>query len=74
MKKERRMDMMKAFSSEFLREMNFKANLIRKAEGVRKVNNLKYNALVKKYNAEYRKLYLLPIKELKVLVEELGEG
>ena len=62
---------MKVFSNEFLREMNAKANLIRKCEAVRKVDNLKYSKVVEKYKAKYRQLYLLPIKELKILVEGL---
>ena len=59
------------FKGEALRELNFKAGLIRKAEVVRKANNLKYSKVVEKYEAEYRKLYWLPVEQLKVLVEEL---
>ena len=51
--------------------MNLKTELLRKLEALRKRDNLKYSALVEKHELEHRKLYLLPIKKLKELVEEL---
>ena len=63
--------MCNVFDQEFFREMNFKADLLRKTETLRKSDNLKYSKLVEKHKAKYRKLYLLPIKILKDLVGEI---
>ena len=59
------------FDQEALREMNFKAKLIRKTEALRKSDNVKYSVLIEKHKAEYGKLYLLPIDRLKELVGEI---
>lgn len=58
----------KLFDQEFLREMNFKAKLLRKTETLRKADNLKYSKLVEKYEGDHGRLYLLPIQRLKDLV------
>ena len=55
---------MPIFSKEALREMNYKAKLIRKAEGLRKSDNLKYSSLIEKYKVEHGRLYMLPIEKL----------
>ena len=62
---------MTIFSKEALREMNFKAKLIRKAEALRKSDNVKYSSLIEKHKVEHGKLYLLPVDRLKGLVEEI---
>ena len=62
---------MTIFDQEFLREMNFRAKLLKKAEALRKLDNLKYSKLVDKHNVEHGRLYLLPIEKLKALVEEM---
>lgn len=59
------------FDQEALREMNFKAGLLRKAEALRKSDNLTYSKLVEKHKAEHGKLYLLPVDRLKELVGEI---
>lgn len=59
------------FSDEYRREMNVKADLIRKAEAIRKTNNLKYSKVIEKYKAQYQRLHRLPIRRLKIVVEEL---
>ena len=59
------------FSSAFLREMNFKAALLKKVEALRKTDNVKYSGLVDKYKAQHKKLNFLPVEELKELVGEL---
>lgn len=63
--------MTKMFSDEFLRELNFKADLIRKAEALRKSNNVRYSKLVDKYGAEHKKLKQLSVKDLKAFIEEI---
>ena len=59
------------FDQEFLREMNFKAKLIKKTEALRKSDNLKYSSLIEKHKLEHGKLYLLPVDRLKELVGEI---
>ena len=59
------------FSKEALREMNFKTELIRKAEVLRKSDNVRYSKLIEKYKAEHGRLLLLPIEKLKELVGEI---
>ena len=61
----------KIFSQEFIREMNYRAKLLRKAETLRKSDNLKYSKLIEKYQVEHGRLYILPIERLKELVEEI---
>lgn len=61
------------FTKEYIREMNYKASLIRKAEALRKSDNLKYSKLVDTYGGEYRRLYVLSIERLKELVSELSK-
>jgi len=61
----------KIFSQEFIREMNYRAKLLRKAEALRKSDNLKYSKLIEKYQVEHRRLYMLPIERLKELVSEI---
>lgn len=59
------------FSSAFLRELNFKATLLKKVEALRKTDNVKYSGLVDKYEAKYQRLNSLPVEKLKELVGEL---
>jgi len=61
----------KIFSQEFIREMNYRAKLLRKAETLRKSDNLKYSKLIEKHRVEYRRLYILAIEKLKALVEDV---
>ena len=61
----------KIFTGEVLREMNFKAGLIRKAEVVRKADSLKYSKVIGQHKASFARLYLLPVEQLKPLVDEL---
>lgn len=56
---------------EFLRELNYKARLLRQAEVLRKSNNVQYSKLCDKYNAEHSKLNRLSINQLKEFVEEI---
>ena len=63
--------MCNVFSQEFIREMNYRAKLLRKAEALRKSDNLKYSKLIEKHQVEHRRLYILPIEKLKALVEEV---
>ena len=52
------------FTKEALREMNFKAKLIRQTEALRKSDNLKYSSLIEKHKIEHGRLYMLPIEKL----------
>lgn len=67
-------NMTSLFNEEFLRELNFKARLIHKAETLRKSDNIKYSKLVDKYGAQHRKLNYLPIQQLKQLIQEIESG
>jgi len=58
------------FTQEFLRNINFKAKLIRKAENLRKTDNVKYSLIVDKYKAGHKKLNMLPVEKLRDLVSE----
>jgi hypothetical protein len=64
----------KIFTGEALRELNFKAGLIRKAEVVRKADSLKYSKMIGKHKASFAQLYRLPVEQLKPLVEELTKS
>ena len=48
-----------------------RVSLIRKAEALRKSDNLKYSKLIEKHRVEYRRLYILAIEKLKALVEDV---
>lgn len=63
--------MQEIFSEEFLREMNYKADLLRKLEVFRKSDNLKYSKLVDEHNLQHKRLYSLSVEKLKELVQEL---
>jgi len=63
--------MRRLFDQEFIREMNYRANLLKKTEALRKSDNLKYSSLVEKYKAEHGRLYKMPIERLKELVGEI---
>ena len=61
----------KIFSQEFIREMNYRANLLKKAEALRKSDNRRYSKLIEKHRVEHGRLYILPIERLKELVSEI---
>ena len=51
--------------------MNLKTELLWKLEALRKSDNLRYSKLVDKHNVEHGRLFMLPVKKLKELVEEI---
>ena len=63
---------MQLFSEEFLREMNLKADLIRKTEALRQSDNLQYSKLIDKHKVEYRRLHVLPIGRLRMVASDIG--
>ncbi len=63
---------MAIFSEEFLREINLKADLIRKTEALRQSDNFQYSKLIDKHKAEYRRLHVLPIERLRMIANDIG--
>lgn len=60
------------FDQEFIREMNYRAKLLRTTEPLRVTDNIAYSKLVEHYKAEHGRLYMLPIGRLKELVGDIG--